>query len=55
MRKWICTGMESMDNHDGRVLIALIYGGWIHRLELDGGDNLSIFHWQMVIDLGLAR
>lgn len=36
-------GIESMDNHDGGALIALIYGGWIHRLELDVGGNFSIF------------
>lgn len=48
-------GVESTDNHDGGALIALIYGGWIHRLELDVGGKLSIFLWQMVMDQDLAR
>lgn len=36
---------------DGGVLIALIYGGWIHQLELDVGGNIPILCLQMVIDL----
>jgi hypothetical protein len=36
---------------DGGALIALIYGGWIHQLELDVGGNLPILCLQMVIDL----
>lgn len=55
MRMLIWLGMESMDNHDRGALIALIYGGWIHRLELDVGGNLSILCWQMVVDQDLAR
>lgn len=55
MQMLIWMGIESMDNHDGGALIALIYGGWIHRLELDVGGNFSIFCWQMVLDQDLAR
>lgn len=56
-RVWtlILTEGEWMDNHDGRVVIALIYGGWIHRLLVEVRGNLSILYWQMVVDQDLAR